>query len=158
VRTKANFLFFIRVCGRCMCYTRMGMLRDSYIFKTFGFVLFLHIFHKCFSALFLFAVGYCSFSFMYDFFQLILLAFSFLYGSFKALHWMLRYDGQNWLRFLFQISPGTLNTLTKKIFLHFLRANAMTEPYIMQRLLPSLSSPVHCILSFSNSTLYNFSH
>jgi len=116
-----------------MCYTRKGMLRDSYIFKTFGFVLFLHIFHLCFTALFLFTVGYCSFSFMYNFFKLILLAFSFLYGCFEALHWMLRYDGQNWLRFLFgrcpvHISPVTPNTLTKKIFLQFLRANAMTEP------------------------------
>lgn len=68
VRTKANFLFFIRVCGRCMCSTRKGMLRDSYVFKSFEFVLFLHIFHMCFTALLLFTVGYCSFSFMYIFF------------------------------------------------------------------------------------------
>ena len=63
--TKANFLFFIRVCGRCMSYTRKGMLSESYIFKSFGFVLFLRIFHMCFTALLLFTVGYRSFSFMY---------------------------------------------------------------------------------------------
>jgi hypothetical protein len=89
VRTKANFLFRIRVCGRCMCYTRKGMLRDSYIFKSFGFVLFLHIFHMCFTALLLFTVGYCSFSFMYIyifFFNFI----SFHSSCFFFLVWLFR--------------------------------------------------------------------
>ena len=80
-----------------MCYTRKGKLRGSYIFKSFGFVLFLHIFHMCFTALLLFAVGYCSFFFIHIFLflvQLILLVFSFLCGSFEALHWMPRYDAK----------------------------------------------------------------
>jgi hypothetical protein len=79
VRSKANFLFFIRVCGRYMCHTRKGMLSDSYIFKILGFVLFLHKFHMCFTALLLFTVGYCSFSFMYIFFYFWLNSFFLLF-------------------------------------------------------------------------------
>lgn len=122
VRTKANFLFVIYLCGRCMFYTRKGMLRDSYIFKSFGFLLFFIYFtcvllSCCYSPLVTVLSLLCIiFLFLV---LLIPLDFSFFYGSFEALYWAPRYDGQNWLRFLFercpvQISPGTPTTLTKK--------------------------------------------
>jgi hypothetical protein len=124
VRTKANFLFFKSVYGRRVCYTRQRMLRHSYIFKSFGFVLFLIYFTSvllsyCYSTWLLFFLLYILlFLFLV---LLIRLGFSFSYGSFEALHWTPRYDCQNWLRFLFerypvQISPGTPTTLTNRIW------------------------------------------
>jgi hypothetical protein len=122
VRTKANFLFFIRVCGRCMCYTHKGMLSDSYIFKSFGFVLFF-IYVTCvllpcdYSPLVTLLSLLCNF---FIFGSSHFIAFPFFYGSSEALHWNPRCGEKNWLRFIFgrcpvQFSPGTPTTLTKKI-------------------------------------------
>ena len=72
-----------------MCYTRKGMLRDSCIFKSFGFVFFLHIFHMCFTALLLCTVGYYSFSFMYTYIYIFFFC-SINYSCFFFLVWLFR--------------------------------------------------------------------
>jgi hypothetical protein len=121
VRTKANFLFFIRVCGRCMCYTRKGMLSDSYIFKSLGFVLFV-VYFTCvllpcyYSPLVTVLSLLCIFFYFWSF------SFSccfFICGSFRsfALEASLRWGKLAPISIRevpVQFSPGTPTILTKK--------------------------------------------
>lgn len=79
-----------------MCFTRMGILRDSFIFKGSGVVLFFLYFTfvllPCYDSP---LVAILSLIRIFFFKFLVLIP---LFAFFDALPWSPRYDGQNWLQ------------------------------------------------------------